>query len=217
LDGVLSKKAEVITVLTTNHVEVIHPVMLRPGRLDAIISITPPDAETCERLIRLYGAGLIDPTTDLTEVSETLSAGKQIPATIREVVERSKLAMISAGETSVTGRALQVTALGMTAHLELLNKPKTEPTDAEQLYAAFGKLVENAANGETGDIDHSAIYRNIDVESEETRTYLRQQLTETEERVQHTLNQTNENMSNLQDEVGRKLLEVSRTLKKIAA
>jgi transitional endoplasmic reticulum ATPase len=217
LDGVLSKKAEVITVLTTNHVETIHPVMLRPGRLDAIISITAPDADTCERLIRLYGAGLIDPTTDLSDVSNTLASGKQIPATIREVVERSKLAMISAGETSVTGRALQVTALGMTAHLDLLNKPKNELTDAEKLYNAFGKLVEDAANGETGSIGHDAIYNNIDAEGNDTRNFVQRRLVESEERVQHTLNQTNENMSNLQREVATKLLEVTRTLKRIAA
>lgn len=35
IDGVLSKDAKVITVVTTNHIEKINKAMLRPGRLDA--------------------------------------------------------------------------------------------------------------------------------------------------------------------------------------
>lgn len=146
LDGVLSKNAEVFTVLTTNHVENITQVMLRPGRLDAIVSITPPDAKTCERLIRVYGRGLIAEDADLSAACQELAG--QIPATIREVVERSKLAMISRKETRVSGDALRIAARTMTQHLELLNAPKNEPTEAEKLYASFTKMVATASNGD---------------------------------------------------------------------
>jgi transitional endoplasmic reticulum ATPase len=217
LDGVLSKGAEVITVLTTNHVDKIEQVMLRPGRLDAVISITSPNANTCERLIRLYGAGLIDPDTDLTEVSNTLAQGQQIPATIREVVERSKLAMISAGETSVSGRALQVTALGMTTHLALLNKPKDAPTPADVLYSSFAKLVEGAANGETGGTSHDDIYNNVDAEGNSTRGFVEDQVRGVRSQLEHSLNQTNENIDQLTSTVDRKLAEVAKVVKKLAA
>ena len=39
IDGVISKNSEIMTILTTNHVEKIQPVILRPGRLDAVISL----------------------------------------------------------------------------------------------------------------------------------------------------------------------------------
>lgn len=142
IDGVLSKNAEVMVVLTTNHVERIQQVMLRPGRLDAVISIPAPDADTVQSLVRLYGRGLIDEKADLSEIGEVLSG--QIPATIREVVERSKLAMVVRGEKKVSAEALLVSANGMTTHLKLLNAPQEEQTDAEVFYEAFKNLIANS-------------------------------------------------------------------------
>ena len=93
LDGVHTKGAEIVTVLTTNHIEQINKAMLRPGRLDVILNILPPDAEAVERLIRRYGRGLIPETADISSVAARLAG--QIPATIREVVERAKLSAIA--------------------------------------------------------------------------------------------------------------------------
>jgi transitional endoplasmic reticulum ATPase len=144
IDGVLSKNAEVMVVLTTNHVERIQPVMLRPGRLDAVIRIPAPDASTVEKLVRFYGRNLIDKDSDLSGVGAELDG--QIPATIREVVERSKLAMVVLGEQKVTGEALLVTAQGMTQHLDLLNKPVEDKSDAERLWDALGNLIGGKAS-----------------------------------------------------------------------
>ena len=131
IDGILSKNSEVITVLTTNHIELIQPVMLRPGRLDAVIDISPPDGDTAQRLIRLYARGLVSVTEDLTEAGEAMAG--QIPATIREIVERSKLGMIGRRASFLSGGDLVVAARGMTAHLALLNKQRSEPSAAERL------------------------------------------------------------------------------------
>ncbi len=54
IDGVESKGTEIITILTTNHVENIDQAMLRPGRLDAVISVAAPDAAAAEKLVRIY-------------------------------------------------------------------------------------------------------------------------------------------------------------------
>jgi transitional endoplasmic reticulum ATPase len=59
IDGVESKGKELITILTSNHAENINQAMLRPGRLDAVLSIQAPDAFAAEKLIRLYARGLI--------------------------------------------------------------------------------------------------------------------------------------------------------------
>ncbi len=93
VDGIDTKDAKIITVLTTNHLEDINPAMLRPGRLDAVIEVKEPDAKAVEKLIRRCGAELIADDTDLTEAGKILDG--VIPAAITEVVKRAKLAELS--------------------------------------------------------------------------------------------------------------------------
>ncbi len=124
VDGIDSKNTEIIVILTTNHVENINPAMLRPGRLDAIINVLPPDAEAVERLLRLYGRGLIGEEVDLREVAAKF-AGK-IPAVIRECVERAKLSALKLSPIGsgikITAEALDDAAAGMQNQLELLER-----------------------------------------------------------------------------------------------
>lgn len=110
VDGIESKNSEIMIILTTNHVENINKALLRPGRLDAVINVLPPDAEAAERLIRLYGGRLINANEDLKAAGE-LMAGK-IPAVIRECVERSKLTAIknNGGEL---GEKLRITGIDL--------------------------------------------------------------------------------------------------------
>jgi transitional endoplasmic reticulum ATPase len=126
IDGVTGKSAKIITVLTTNEVQNINQAMLRPGRLDAVISIQAPDAEAAEKLLRVYGRGLIADDEDLSKAGDVVAG--QIPAVIREVVERSKLHSISRGDEVIQVRADDiVTATAeMEHHLELLNRREPE-------------------------------------------------------------------------------------------
>lgn len=146
IDGVLSKNSEVITVLTTNHVENIQPVMLRPGRLDAVISIDPPDAGAAIKLVRLYARKLIKADEDLSPAGDVLSG--QIPATIREIVERSKLSMIGRQATTLSATDLVIAANGMSAHLALLNKPRAEPSAAERLASSLVEVISGSSDAE---------------------------------------------------------------------
>jgi transitional endoplasmic reticulum ATPase len=150
IDGLESKGTEIITVLTTNHVDRINVAMLRPGRLDAIITTHPPDGQAAEALVRKYARGLIPDTADLTAVSEALTG--QIPAVIREVVERAKLYAIArvGGSISELGAAdILLASRTMRAHLELLNpKPVVAATSTEEaLGAAVKEVVKNAIVG----------------------------------------------------------------------
>lgn len=144
IDGVTGKGSEVITILTTNEAEKINPAMMRPGRLDAVISLRAPDAEAVERLIRLYARGLLAQDADLEEAGEKLAG--EIPATIREVVERAKLFAIhrtGSPDIILTGADLVGAADSMRQHLELLNKERAEDlTPAQLVGAAFGDLIE---------------------------------------------------------------------------
>jgi transitional endoplasmic reticulum ATPase len=66
IDGVESKSSELIVVLTTNAVTEINQALLRPGRLDAVVSVRAPDAGAVERLIRLYSRDLLRKDEDLS-------------------------------------------------------------------------------------------------------------------------------------------------------
>jgi len=126
IDGVDYKDAEIITILTTNHAENINRAFLRPGRIDTVLPIQPPDREATERLIRHYGGKLLSPGINLDTASDFLKG--QIPATIRECVERSKIAALARSDDitgKVTGEDLIISMKGMRPHMDLLNGAKT--------------------------------------------------------------------------------------------
>ncbi len=148
VDGVESKGKELMCVFTTNEVENINQAMLRPGRLDAVLYVEPPDAVAVQKLIRLYGRELIDPQEDLSEVG-VLMAGN-IPAVIREMVERSKLAAISLAlpgdRFQISAAALQVSAETMKMQLDLL-QPKVEDrrSNSEKAASITARSIETLA------------------------------------------------------------------------
>jgi transitional endoplasmic reticulum ATPase len=154
IDGVIRKDMEIMVVLTTNFIEKIDRALLRPGRFDAVISIQAPDAKTAERLIELYARGLLAPTADISKVGAVVAG--QIPATIREVVERAKLSMLGEDRTTLTTDDLMTSAIGMKRHMELLNPPADEPTAQERFYGAFKELIADAV-GQVDEADFEAI------------------------------------------------------------
>lgn len=127
IDGVVGKNDEIITVLTTNFADKIDKAMLRPGRLDAVISLRAPEKDAVQRLIRFYAGDLLAATADLDPVSTQLAG--QIPATIREVVERAKLFMIQRSGDGIDTDDLLASTLTMKNHLDLLNGAREGQND----------------------------------------------------------------------------------------
>ncbi len=136
LDGVDSKNSEVMVVFTSNHAENINRAMMRPGRLDAVISVQNPDAKAALRLAQVYGGKLLDPTADYSGAAESMS--NQSPAVIREIVERAKLYsmdQISADEAfRLTPEALVDSSATMIRQLKLLEPKEELPTNAGDLF-----------------------------------------------------------------------------------
>lgn len=148
IDGIDTKTSNIIVVLTTNNLSGINPAMLRPGRLDAVIEVLPPDAAAVEKLIRHYAGPAIDPEMGLSSVG-TLLAG-QIPAVVAEVVKRAKLAQLTLEEPGATvselsPEALVAAARSMRAQLALMegNKPAAEPELDTALGNVLGKVLTN--------------------------------------------------------------------------
>jgi transitional endoplasmic reticulum ATPase len=150
VDGILTKESRVITVLTTNHVEKINQAMLRPGRLDAVIVVTPPDSEAVQRLLRMYGRGLIKQDEPLNRIGE--EAAGRIPAILREIIERSKLSMIMNHRKQVIEDDLLTAYRGMKAHLELLDGDPVKPkSSAEKIGEGLSELIFQNSPGGGGD------------------------------------------------------------------
>lgn len=149
IDGIESKGRELIIVLTTNHPEKINKAMLRPGRVDAYIEVTPPDAEAVQRLIRVYARELLPRDEDLTEVGHLLAGHK--PSSIREVVEKAKLASIfnnNGAAEVIRAKDLALAATIMKPHFALMEERAAE--EHESLDAYFRRLItETVATGRT--------------------------------------------------------------------
>jgi transitional endoplasmic reticulum ATPase len=145
LDGIDTKGAPIMTMLTTNHYEDINAAMKRPGRLDAKIEVLPPDAEAVQRLVQLYARNRLAPGQNLVQVGEELKG--QIPAVIREAVERAKLAFLwrvegNTAKVLFTADDLLVAAKQVRAEQELnTRKPSEKPTAFSEFGTSLGKEV----------------------------------------------------------------------------
>jgi transitional endoplasmic reticulum ATPase len=93
LDGIESKGAQIMVVVTTNAYEDINKAMLRAGRLDARIHIPLPDQYAVGRLLRSYGGGMIAEAEDISEACNIL-AGSVTASEVAEVITLAKGAAI---------------------------------------------------------------------------------------------------------------------------
>lgn len=150
LDGVNTKSSEIITVLTTNNVEVINQAMVRPGRIDSVIPVRAPDMQAAIRLVRRYGNSMENVRVEATD-EQLKEAIKPIlgnnAAVIREAVERSKLTAIQneAGEDDclvINASDISMAAQTMSHHLKLLNAaPEVKPHAMEVFGNAVGRQI----------------------------------------------------------------------------
>ncbi len=164
IDGAVQKNSEIITVLTTNHIDKINEAMLRPGRLDALVHVTKPDAKAAERLVRLYAGNLLAQTESLDELGVLIEQEGFIPAIIAELVNRGKLGMIFREGNHITQQDLLVQAHLLRDHSKLLQKDKVEPSAAEAVGLSLKRLLGDPASTYDGDLEE-------DIENIKDRAY----------------------------------------------
>ena len=86
-DGMATKGLRLNLVMTTNHAELIHKGMIRPGRLDGIIHIGYMDREGVERLAKRVIGSKLDPDTNFDEVFKAMEG--YTPAFVKEAFDRA--------------------------------------------------------------------------------------------------------------------------------
>ena len=88
LDGVDTKGGDLIVVATTNNLEMVTPAMRRPGRIDTVLIVEPPDADAAVRVAKMYSKGRMG-EDDYTEAGRLLAG--LIPPVIQEAVARASI------------------------------------------------------------------------------------------------------------------------------
>jgi hypothetical protein len=131
LDGVDTKGKDVMIVLTTNNVQNIRKLMLRPGRIDTVVSVTNPDADTVYRLIKFYAGEAL--TGERAEYDDAIKPMvDQSPSFVAEVVKKAKLrAVTRPGKLQITADDVRIGARMMVNHVKLMNAE--EPSEFQDL------------------------------------------------------------------------------------
>lgn len=158
LDGVESKNVDVITVLTTNSVGNIHQGFLRPGRIDTVIPVLPPDNQGMLKLVRQYGTGKdgkeIVKGSDEDIISAVEGLANSNAAFVQEAVERAKLGAIAHStddEMTITPTDIKTAVGSMKAHLQLVCPEAGSPnidfdeTVIDPMRMAMDMLMDQAA------------------------------------------------------------------------
>lgn len=104
MDGIGSE-ADVTFVLTTNRVETMEAALTeRPGRIDLAVEVPKPNAESRERLLRLYAKST---TLDLPHADEVVEATEGVTASfIKELVRRAVLQQVEEDDDRMTEATL---------------------------------------------------------------------------------------------------------------
>ncbi|MBA7529617.1 ATP-dependent zinc metalloprotease FtsH [subsurface metagenome] len=99
MDG-LEELKEVIIIAATNRPDMVDPALLRPGRLDRLIYIQPPDKEERKKIFDVHLSGKpIGEDVDVEEFAERTDGyvGADIAAIVKEAVMSSLREFITSG------------------------------------------------------------------------------------------------------------------------
>jgi transitional endoplasmic reticulum ATPase len=148
LDGVDNKARETLLILTTNKVHEIQQLMLRPGRIDSVISITPPNEETVWKLVERYSRGALQ--GDKAEFKEAIRPMVgQNAAFIAEVISKAKLSAVARSEEIVlTPEDVKIAVDVMYNHVRLMEAGKRDRGQRTVRLRDLNVSVPAGSNGE---------------------------------------------------------------------
>lgn len=171
-DGIGAKGAEVVAILTTNRKDKIHKGMLRPGRLDAVISINHLDEQGVEKLIKAHVAEDMLRVMDYSKIFEAFQGFT--PAFAKEAISRAKRYAIAreGGKPSfLTTSDFIGAAKSLTPQLELMHaadEEKTSPTLDKALREVVADVMDQVQFvDDDGDESTGAYATGLEIDREE--------------------------------------------------
>lgn len=148
LDGGDTKDMNVISLFTTNHIELIEPTFLRGKRIGTIISMGDLDAKTANVFIRKsFEDGDYVIKDDLTDVCQYISENHIAPAFMAEIIEKVKAIMVLDDQIEVKASDLRNSVESYLDQVRLAQTKDMSESKADKFYAAFADMVVDSPVG----------------------------------------------------------------------
>lgn len=140
LDGGDTKDMNVISIFTTNHIELIEPTFLRGKRVSKIITLGALDKETAEEFIRrsmsitdAEGNVLYEVPEDISDAAQYVADNGIVPAFMTDIMEAVKTSMVLNHETVLNPEHIKYEVDEHLAHVAL-SKTKDMSKTPEMTY-----------------------------------------------------------------------------------
>lgn len=144
LDGGDTKDINVITLFTTNHIELIEPTFLRGKRVGTIISMGPLDSVTAEQFIReSFKIGCYTIGDDLTEVCKFIESSHIAPAFMAEIIEKVKAQMVLNDQCEVRADDIRYTVQSYLRQVQLSKTKDMSITPEKRFVDAIKEIFVN--------------------------------------------------------------------------
>lgn len=169
LDGGDTKDLNVITLFTTNHIELIEPTFLRGKRIGSVITMDCLDAETAEKFIKASFTKeegyVLD--GDFTEVYKYIESAGIAPAFMAEIVESTKSKLIFIDDNKVTPFHIKTSVESYQRQVALAQKKDVTETPSEKLVKALRETLSTPQLNEKVEAVLSMIEHEWDLERED--------------------------------------------------
>ena len=169
LDGGDTKDLNVITLFTTNHIELIEPTFLRGKRIGSVITMDCLDAETAEKFIKASFTKeegyVLD--GDFTEVYKYIESAGIAPAFMAEIVESTKSKLIFIDDNKVTPFHIKTSVESYQRQVALAQKKDVTETPSEKLVKALRETLNTPQLNEKVEAVLSMIEHEWDLERED--------------------------------------------------
>lgn len=141
LDGGDTKNTNVISLFTTNHIELIEPTFLRGKRIGSIIDLSGLDHETADDFIRKsFAEECYTINDDLTEVCQMVEDANIVPAFMAEIIESVKSNMVLDGQCEVKAEYLKFSIESYKRQVELAQTKDMSKTDEQKFVESYRAL-----------------------------------------------------------------------------
>lgn len=146
MDGGETKDKNVITILTTNHIELIDPTFLRGKRIGSIVKLTHPDVATAKKIIEGTmvdedGMSILEDPCD--EAAIMIENNEIVPAFVMEILDRVKSHLIYREKKTVSCQDIISSIKSFKDQMDMAGLKDLTKSDAELFYDQFKKLVSN--------------------------------------------------------------------------
>lgn len=150
LDGGDTKNMNVISLFTTNHIELIEPTFLRGKRIGSIISLGFLDKATAKEFIKTTFSkdGYTVDETGMDEIYTLIEKSEIAPAFMAEITESVKSHMILGESNVVKASFIRNSVNAYLRQVELSRKKDMSETDEMRLFSSLKVAITGDLNKE---------------------------------------------------------------------